>query len=730
LAKIRIYELAKQLGMPSKELIDELRELGLEAKNHMAVIDEEQTKILVDLFTNKTQSTEKPAEPVVEEKKPAASEPVKPSGAVKEEPKAIEKKEPEKAVKEKKEEPETANRLQKEPAVTHTPAKKDNENVLFVNVLSMTVRELAEMMKIPVNKIIQDSFSKGIMMNPNQRLEYDNFAELAKKYGITVKISEEEELVEKKEDDSERQLRSYYDSLYKDKKHEMQCRPAVVTVMGHVDHGKTTLLDRIRKARVAEGEAGGITQEIGAYQVEYKNQKITFIDTPGHEAFTEMRARGAQATDLVVLVIAADDGVMPQTEEAYNHAKEANVPVIVAINKVDKPNANVELTKQQMVSKLHLVPEDWGGDTVTVNISAKKGEGIEDLLEMILLVSEMANIRCHAKGKARGIIIESRLDPKVGPTATCILKDGVLRVGNYFVAGNTWGKVKALINDKGKQIKEGKPSEAVRIIGIDQVPDAHSILYVVESPNVAKSIVERIHLKEKADQLKRKHISLEEFYKMVKDGDHKALKILIKADSYGTVEALKSAIARLQTAEITIEIVHSGIGAVSPSDVMLASASDGVILGFKVKIDKKAESDAEREKVQIKTYDIIFNLIEDVKKALLGMLEPDKVEEVTGHGEVRQAFRIKKVGTIAGVQMLDGFVEKASKVKIFRNNIEIFRGVLESLKHFQDDVQRVEAPQECGIRFTSFDDVNENDELEFFQIKEVKRKLEFIQQEK
>ncbi len=455
MAKIRIYELAKQLGMPSKELIDELRELGLEAKNHMAVIDEEQTKILVDLFTNKTQSTEKPAEPVVEEKKPAASEPVKPSGAVKEEPKAIEKKEPEKAVKEKKEEPETANRLQKEPTVTHTPAKKDNENVLFVNVLSMTVRELAEMMKIPVNKIIQDSFSKGIMMNPNQRLEYDNFAELAKKYGITVKISEEEELVEKKEDDSERQLRSYYDSLYKDKKHEMQCRPAVVTVMGHVDHGKTTLLDRIRKARVAEGEAGGITQEIGAYQVEYKNQKITFIDTPGHEAFTEMRARGAQATDLVVLVIAADDGVMPQTEEAYNHAKEANVPVIVAINKVDKPNANVELTKQQMVSKLHLVPEDWGGDTVTVNISAKKGEGIEDLLEMILLVSEMANIRCHAKGKARGIIIESRLDPKVGPTATCILKDGVLRVGNYFVAGNTWGKVKALINDKGKQINEG-----------------------------------------------------------------------------------------------------------------------------------------------------------------------------------------------------------------------------------------------------------------------------------
>ena len=730
MAKMRIYELAKQLGMSSKELIEELRELGLEAKNHMVVIEEEQAKILADLFGNKAQTPEKPVEQMVAVEEPPAPPPEKPTVAVTEAPKDSEQKDVKKAQKEKSTKSRTAGRPQKEPSGGRAPTRKDSENVLFVNVLSMTVRELAETMKIPVNKIIQDSFSKGIIMNPNQRLEYDSFAELAKKYGITVKISDEEELVEKKEDDSERQLREYYETLYRDKKHELQSRPVVVTVMGHVDHGKTTLLDRIRKARVAEGEAGGITQEIGAYQVEYKNQKITFIDTPGHEAFTEMRARGAQATDLVVLVIAADDGVMPQTEEAYNHAKEAKVPVIVAINKVDKPNANIELTKQQMVSKLHLVPEDWGGDTVTVNISAKKGEGIEDLLEMILLVSEMANIRCHAKGKARGVIIESRLDPKVGPTATCILKDGVLRVGNFFVAGNTWGKVKALINDKGKQVKEGKPSEAVRIIGIDQVPDAHSILYAVESPNVAKGIVERIHLKEKADQLKRKHISLEDFYQMVKEGDRKVLKMVLKADSFGTVEALKNAIARLQTAEISIEIVHSGIGAVSPSDVMLASASDGVILGFKVKIDKKAETDADREKVQIKTYDIIFNLIEDVKKALLGMLEPDKVEEVIGHGEVRQAFRIKRVGTIAGVQMLDGFVEKGSKVKVFRNNIEIFRGGLDSLKHFQDDVQRIEAPQECGIRFAGFDDVNENDELEFFQIKEVKRKLEFIQQDK
>jgi translation initiation factor IF-2 len=722
--------------MPSKELLDELRELGLEAKNHMAVIDDEQAKILTDLFSAHAPQENKGTVPeeqplkktTVPEEQPPEIRTVQPV-ALKE--KSIkptpEKKEP--AVVEKPEEQVVTVKQPKETHPSHTNTKKEAENVLYVNVLSLTLRELAELMKIPVNKIIQDSFSKGILLNPNQRLEYDSFTELAKKYGITVKISEEEELVDKKEDDTERQLREYYDTVYRDKKQELQLRPAVVTVMGHVDHGKTTLLDRIRKSRVAEGETGGITQEIGAYQVEYKNQKITFIDTPGHEAFTEMRARGAQATDLVVLVIAADDGVMPQTEEAYNHAKEANVPVIVAINKVDKPNANVELTKQQMVSKLHLVPEDWGGDTVTVSISAKKGEGIDDLLEMILLVSEMANIRCQAKGKARGIIIESRLDPKVGPTATCILKDGVLRVGNYFVAGNTWGKAKALLNDKGKQIREGKPSEAIRIIGFDQVPDAHSILYVVESPNVAKSIVERIHLKEKADQLKRKHISLEEFYKMVKDGEHKVLKILIKADSYGTVEALKNAIARLQTAEITIEIVHSGIGAVSSSDVMLASASDGVILGFKVKVDKKAEFEADKEKVQIKTYDIIFNLIEDVKKALLGMLEPDKVDVIIGHGEVRQAFKIKKVGTIAGVQMLDGFVEKQSRVRIYRNNIEIFSGGLESLKHFQDDVQKVEAPQECGIRFAGFDEVSEKDELEFFQIKEVKRKLEFIQPE-
>ena len=716
MSKIRIYQLAKRLDMSSKDLITELEELGIQVKNHMSALDEDDEKLVMDLMDEGSETEEK-----------VAKKTKMPKSDKKENPTKVETKPKKEQIKEEKvEKPVKKAPKEKEPVKEEEPKKKeDDENVVYINVLSMTLRELAETIKVPINKIIQESFAKGKILNPNQKMEFEECVELALKYGKRIEIEEGEELLDEKEDDLEKHLKDYYEKIYSERSSELVNRPPVVTVMGHVDHGKTTLLDHIRSSRVAESEAGGITQAIGAYQVQCKKNNITFIDTPGHEAFTEMRARGAQATDIVILVVAADDGVMPQTEEAYNHAKEAKVPIIVAINKIDKPNANIDLTKQQISSKLHLVPEDWGGDTVTVAISAKTGEGIDDLLEMVGLMSEMQDIKCYPKGRARGVIVESELDPKIGPTATCIIKDGTLRIGQYFVCGNTWGKIKALNDAKGKRIKEAGPSDPVSILGFNNVPDSHSILYVVESATTARSVVEKVQEREKANQLKRKHISLEEFYDMVKEGERQVLKILMKADSYGTVEALRNAIGKLQTEEITIEIVHAGIGAITPTDVMLAAASDAVILGFKVKVDQKSKHEAEKEEVQIRSYDIIFDLIEDVKKALQGMLTPEEVAQTVGHGEVKQIFKVRKVGTIAGIILTDGFVEKRSKVRIYRNGIEVFNGALDSLKRFQSDASKVEAPKECGIKLVNFNDIAEGDELEFYNINEVERELEF-----
>jgi len=720
LSKIRIYQLAKRLDMTSKDLIAELEELGIQVKNHMSALDEDDEKLVMDLMDEGSETEEKVSKktkmPKSDKKENATKVETKPKKEAIKEEKVVKRVEP----------PKQKTEEVKEEA---PKKKKEEENeevdVVYINVLSMTLRELAETIKVPINKIIQESFAKGKILNPNQKMEFEDCVELAQKYGKKIEIEEGEELLEEKEDDLEKHLKGYYEKIYTEKPGELLNRPPVVTVMGHVDHGKTTLLDHIRSSRVAESEAGGITQAIGAYQVQFKKNNITFIDTPGHEAFTEMRARGAQATDIVVLVVAADDGVMPQTEEAYNHAKEAKVPIIVAINKVDKPNANIDLTKQQISSKLHLVPEDWGGDTITVPMSAKTGEGIDDLLEMVALMAEMQDIKCYPKGRARGVIVESELDPKIGPTASCIIKDGTLRIGQYFVCGNTWGKIKALNDAKGNRIKEARPSDPVKILGFNSVPDSHSILYVVESASTARSVVEKVQEREKANQLKRKHISLEEFYDMVKEGERQVLKILMKADSYGTVEALRNAIGKLQTEEITIEIVHAGIGAITPTDVMLAAASDAVILGFKVKVDQKSKFEAEKEEVQIRSYDIIFDLIEDVKKALQGMLAPEEVAQTVGHGEVKQIFKVRKIGTIAGIILIDGFVEKHSKVRVYRNGIEVFNGNLDSLKRFQSDAAKVEAPKECGIKLVNFNDITEGDELEFYNINEVERELEF-----
>nr|WP_257211889.1 translation initiation factor IF-2 [Mesotoga sp. H07.pep.5.3] len=582
---------------------------------------------------------------------------------------------------------------------------------------------LAKKMNVPISKVIKDQFMNGIILRPGQILSLEDAMNIAKNYEWEVELIHEQEI------NPFDAIVSAYSDAYKESSRLVQ-RPPVVTVMGHVDHGKTTLLDRIRKAKVAEDEIGGITQTIGAYQVEIRNKKITFIDTPGHEAFTEMRARGAQATDIVVLVVAADDGVMPQTIEAYNHAKTANVPIIVAINKIDKPNANVDLTKQQLASKLGLVPEDWGGDTVMVPVSAKTGKGVEDVLEMILLVAEVADIKCIPEGNARGIIIDSRLDKAVGPLATLVIKDGVLKPGSYVVAGSASGRVKALINEYGKRVKEANPSDPVQIIGFDEVPDVHSIVYAVDDLDTSRSLADfaRSQAQKEKSVTTKRHVRLEEFLSMTGTTDEKKeLKLILKADSFGTVEALKQAMAKLENSDVKIEVVHSGIGSVNSSDVMLASASDAVIMGFKVKPDAMARKQAEVEGVQIKVYEIIFNLIDDLKKALEGLLEPEEVDEVIGHGHIKQLFKISKVGTIAGVQINDGYVLKKGKMRVYRRNEEVADLAIEVLKHYKDDVSRVDAPKECGIKAVGFDDFQEEDQLEFHSKKSVKRTIDFTE---
>ena len=673
MARLRVYELAKQLDMDTKELLHELEELGIEVKSHMSYIDEETVNILLDIYK---QTLEEEEDILIAKSKESIKE------------KAEVKKPP-----------------------------------IHITEQDLRLDKLAEKIKIPQNRIIQDFFMKGEVLRPGQQISVSLVKRIAKMYDVRLTFEEEETTKETiKTENPLDDLKRKFDELYVDKG-KLSPRPPVVTVMGHVDHGKTTLLDHIRKTRVAEKEEGGITQSIGAYQVLVNGKKITFIDTPGHEVFTEMRARGAQSTDIVVLVVAADDGVMPQTIEAYNHAKSANVPVIVAINKIDKPNANVDMTKQDLVTKLNLIPEDWGGDTIVVPISARNGINVDTLLEMILLVAEMQDIRCIPDSPVRAITIETKLDKGYGPVANAIVRDGILRVGDYIVAGKVYGKVKAIIDDKGKRIREATPSTPVMIVGFEELPDPHSIIYVVDSKEVAVEITDKVREIEIREMRKKRQIKLEEILKKMQETEKKEVRLILKADTVGSLQALQNAIVKLRTNEIDIDIVHSAVGAINSSDVMLASASEAIILGFRVKADTQTSKLAESEGIQIRTYTIIYKLLEDLKAALEGMLEPEEVEEKTGTGEIMKVFKIHRMGNIAGVQLYDGYVEKSGFVRIYRNGALVFEGKMETLKHYQQDVTRVNAPQECGIKFLNFDDIREKDEIEFYITKKVPRKL-------
>ncbi|ADQ04436.1 translation initiation factor IF-2 [Caldicellulosiruptor owensensis OL] len=588
---------------------------------------------------------------------------------------------------------------------TKTPQEEKKEEVIKIPE-KIVVGEFANLIGKPAAEIIKKLIMLGVMANINQEIDFDVASLIAEDYGFKVEKeiikTEEEILLEDQEDPPE----------------SLVPRPPVVVVMGHVDHGKTSLLDAIRKTNVTEKEAGGITQHIGASVVEINGRKITFLDTPGHEAFTAMRARGAQVTDIAVLVVAADDGVMPQTIEAINHAKAANVTIIVAINKIDKPEANPERVKQQL-SEYGLIPEEWGGDTVFVDVSAKKKIGIDHLLEMILLVADLMELKANPNRPARGRVIEAKLDKGRGPVATVLIQKGTLKVGDYIVVGNTWGRVRAMIDDKGQRIKEAGPSMPVEILGLEDVPVAGDELVCVKDEKTAKTVAQIRQEKLKEEKMQSTKISLDELFERIQKGQLKELRVIIKADVQGSVEALKSAVERLSNDKVTVKVIHAAVGAITESDVTLASASDAIIIGFNVRPEVGAISLAEKEKVDVRMYRIIYDVINDIEAAMKGLLEPVYKEVVIGHAEIRQIFKSSTVGTIAGCYVLDGKITRTANARIIRDGVVVYEGKLASLKRFKDDVREVAAGYECGMTFEKFNDIKEGDIVEAYEMQKV-----------
>ena len=574
----------------------------------------------------------------------------------------------------------------------------------------ITIKELADKMKLQPSAIVKKLFLQGTIVTINQEIDFEKAEEIAMEYDVLCekekKVNVIEELLKEEEEDEK----------------DMVPRPPVICVMGHVDHGKTSLLDAIRQTNVTSREAGGITQHIGAYVVEYNGQKITFLDTPGHEAFTAMRMRGAQATDIAILVVAADDGVMPQTVEAINHAKAAGVEIIVAVNKIDKPSANVERVKQEL-SEYELIPEDWGGSTVFVPVSAHTKEGIPELLEMILLTAEVKELKANPNRRARGLVIEAQLDKGRGPVATVLVQKGTLRVGDAVAAGCCYGKVRAMMDDKGNRVKEAGPSTPVEILGLNDVPNAGEIFIAHQNEKEARSFAETFiaESKNKLIEDTKAKLSLDDLFSQIKAGNVKELPIIVKADVQGSVEAVKQSLVKLSNEEVVVKVIHGGVGAINESDVSLASASNAIIIGFNVRPDAQAKSIADREKVDMRLYRVIYQAIEDVEAAMKGMLDPVYEEQVTGHAVVRQTFKASGVGTIAGSYVLDGKITRGSKARITRDGEQIFEGPLASLKRFKDDVKEVNAGYECGLVFEGFNDLQEDDMIEVYIMVEVPR---------
>jgi len=669
MAKKRVYELAKELEISSKELINKMKELDIEVSSHMSTIDDEEAKILKELFDKKTNELKSNSNKY-------------------------------------KGENNIDNNINQ--SNVSEEIEENKENVIELEGKA-TVKELADKLDVSTNELIGKLIGIGIMANINQELDEDTTELIASEYGFEIKEAKTLEEIQEEELD------------FEDNEENLILRPPVVTVMGHVDHGKTSLLDSIRESHVTQREAGGITQHIGASTVNINGNKIVFLDTPGHEAFTSMRARGAQVTDVAILVVAADDGVMPQTIEAINHAKAANVPIIVAINKMDKLDANPDRVKQELTEH-GLVPEDWGGDIITVPVSAIKKEGLDELLEMILLVSEMSELKANPNRKAVGTIIEAELDKGRGPVATVLIQKGTLRIGDSIIAGTASGRVRAMIDSYGKRVKKASPSTAVEILGLSEVPQAGDKLFAAKDDKKARELADQRKEQIKRDQIKSKqNISLDDLFDQIKTGEVKDLNIIIKADVQGSIEAVKDALIKLSNEEVKVNPIHGGVGAITESDIMLATASNAIVIGFNVRPTTSATNLAERESVDVRTYRIIYKAIEDIENAIKGMLEPEYKEVVQGRAEVRATFKVPNAGVIAGVYILNGKVTRNSSVRLLRDNIVIHEGEISSLRRFKDDVKEIATGYEGGIGIENYNDIKEGDIIEAFVMEEIER---------
>lgn len=743
MTKTRVHEIAKELGLNSKELTTRLQQMGFSVKNHMSTLEESEVKKIKQLFgkekrnSGKKLGSEIDAEDDVKSVKPKRP----PKRLIEIEEEDFEdyefrkqKKEYEEYKKKVLAQKEEIRRSQEESqrklfskiasisAHGHGKKKRKGSSQTASHTRpekitigdKITVQELANRMHVEGSEVIKKLIELGVMATLNQEIESDLAILVAEEFGIEAEVEKEESEI--------KELEAILEDTPDDPE-QLEPRPPVITVMGHVDHGKTSLLDAIRHTNVTATEAGGITQHIGAYQVEVNGKKITFLDTPGHEAFTAMRARGAKVTDIAVLVVAADDGVMPQTIEAINHAKAAEVPIVVAINKIDKPQANPELVKQQLAEH-GLVPEEWGGDTICVPVSAKTGEGLDQLLEMILLVAEMEELKANPNRAARGTVIEAKLDKGRGPVATVLIQKGTLEVGDYVIAGTAHGRVRAMLDFKGRRIKKATPSTPVEILGLSEVPNPGDSLVVCQDEKLARQIVEeRLEQKRQQELATREKVTLDDLFKQIQQGKVKELKLIIKADVQGSVEALVQALTKLSTEEVKINIIHSGVGAITETDVMLASASNGLIIGFNVRPDSNAKKAAEQQRVEIRLYNVIYEVIDDIRAAMEGMLEPEYKEVVIGRAEVRDIFHIPKVGTVAGCYVIEGKVVKNARVRVIRDEAVIYEGTIASLKRFKDDVREVPQGYECGIGLDKFQDFKKGDILEDYYIEEVKRVL-------
>ena len=698
--KVRVHELAKKYEIGNKEFLNLLKDLEIEVSSHLSGLSEDQVDKIKSHFSKdeksaddekqgkkkkKSKIKEKSKEPVLETKKDKS--------------------------KKKKKGRRTDFFVKKADTEVGTVVEEDGIKIIKMRG-EMTLGEFAEKLKINSSEIIKKLFLKGQMLTINSPLSIELAEEIATDYDVLVEEEEEEEIA----------FGDKFALEIEDKESDLQERAPVITIMGHVDHGKTSLLDAIRKTEVVAGEAGGITQKIGAYQVTKNGKKITFVDTPGHEAFTDMRARGAKVTDIAILVVAADDGVMPQTIEAISHAKAAGVPIIVAINKIDKPEANPMRVKQELMEH-GLVSVEWGGDVEFVEVSAKAKINLDILLETILLTAEILELKANPRKRGKGVVLESKLDPKVGPVADILVQEGTVKIGDVIVAGESYGKIRALMDDKGVRVNSAEMSQPVEIIGFNSVPEAGDTIYVIQNEQHARRIVEEMAKERKMAETGKKTITLESLSESFDNENVKELNLILRADSKGSAQALKESLMKLSTNEVAVNIIQSAPGAITESDIKLAEVSNAIIIGFNVRPTTNAIKEAETSGIEIRTSSIIYQIIEDIEKALTGMLEPEFKEMYLGRIEIKKVFKVAKVGNVAGCVVVDGKVRRDSNIRIVRDGVVVYEGKLASLKRFKDDAKEVVAGQECGLGIENFNDIKEGDIVEAFDIQEIKRTL-------